>query len=80
MAKETTGINQRMERIEHLLQGGLRQYMDRIRQPEPINHSREMVNYGTSNIEELILNVRLENTPNLNQWQWCQCMEGAEKA
>ena len=73
MTKETAGVNKKMERIERLLQGGLRQYMQQIRQPEQVNHHREIVTDETRNIEELILDLRLENVPNLNQWQWSQC-------
>ncbi|XP_028403861.1 uncharacterized protein LOC114526455 isoform X2 [Dendronephthya gigantea] len=72
MTKETVGINQRIERIEHLLQGGLREFFDRRRQtgrvPDSSVQTREFVN-ETNDIYDLILNVRLENLPDRNQWQ-----------
>ena len=72
MTKETAGINQRVERIEHLLQGGLRGFFEQRRQagpgPDLVHHPRELVD-ETNDIYELILNVRLENIPDRNQWQ-----------
>ena len=62
MKKETAGINVREKQIEHLLQGGLRQYLQEIRQSEqPIYFQNTEMTNETCNIEELILSAQLEN-------------------